>query len=41
MPTNKGGRKKELTSLQIRQKHWEALSADKQRSRKRPGSNKK
>ena len=41
MSTNKGGRKKELTNLQIRKKQWETMSADKQRATKCPGSNKK
>lgn len=41
MGTNRGGRKKELSNLQIRQKQWDAMSADKQRATKRPGSNKK
>lgn len=41
MPKNKGGRKRELSNLQRRQKQWETLSADKQRATKRPGSNKK
>jgi hypothetical protein len=41
MSKNKGGRKKELTNLQRRQKQYDLLSADKQRATKRPGSNKK
>jgi hypothetical protein len=41
MSTNKGGRKKEFTNLQIRRKQWDAMSADAQRATKRPGSNKK
>ncbi len=41
MSTNKGGKKKELKNLQLRQKLWDSLSADKQRVTKRPGSNKK
>jgi hypothetical protein len=37
----KGGRKKESTNLKIRRRQWDAMSADKQRATKRPGSNKK
>jgi hypothetical protein len=39
--TNKGGKKRDTTNLKLRQKQWDALSADKQRVTKRPGSNKK
>lgn len=39
---NKGGRPRgNETNLQRRRKQWDAMSADKQRVTKRPGSNKK
>lgn len=41
MSVTKGGRKKEMTNLQIRQKQWDAMSSDQQKATKRPGSNKK
>lgn len=41
MSAHRGGRKRELTNLQIRRKQWDAMSADKQKATKRPGSNKK
>lgn len=41
MSAQKGGRKKEITNLQRRRKQWDAMSADRQRATKRPGSNKK
>ena len=41
MAKNRGGREKKLTNLEIRQKQWDALSSDKQRATKRPGSRKK
>jgi hypothetical protein len=41
MSRTKGGRKKELTNLQIRRKQWDAMSSDAQKATKRPGSNKK
>jgi hypothetical protein len=38
---NKGGKKRDHRNLHIRQKQWDAMSDDKQRATKRPGSNKK
>lgn len=41
MSRMRGGRKKETTNLKRRRRQWDAMSADKQRVTKRPGSNKK
>ena len=41
MSATKGGRKKDMTNLELRRKLWDDMSADAQRATKRPGSNKK
>lgn len=41
MATNKGGRKKQFTNLQLRRKQWDAMSETAKSATKRPGSNKK
>jgi hypothetical protein len=41
MAKTRGGRKKESTNLDRRRRQWDAMSADRQRATKRPGSRKK
>lgn len=41
MSVTKGGKKKEISNLQLRRKKWDAMSVEAQKASKRPGSNKK
>lgn len=41
MARHKGGKKKQMSNLEMRRKQYDAMSADKKDAHKRPGSNTK